>query len=168
MKKISGFTLIELVVVIIVLGVLSATALPKFIGLQSDARVATLEGVKGAFESASTLIYSKATIDGMQKFSVDENQLSGYTVEGTEISYGYPIVGDPDVGDAENLMEVAGLSRDDWDIITDGTVDYYIGYIYHKDNYDWSERFGKLCYASYQQVEEIGEKPIITIKTEDC
>ncbi len=168
MKKHEGFTLIELVVVIIILAVLAVTALPKVINLKSDARIAALEGVKGALESASTLIYSKATIDGMQKFSSDENQLSGYTVDGIEISYGYPIVGDPDVGTAENLMEVAGLSLDDWDIITQVTLDYMIGYIYHKDNYDSSERFGKLCYVNYQQVEEIGEKPIITIETEDC
>ncbi len=163
MKKNSGFTLIELVVVIIVLGVLSATALPKFIGLQSDARAATLEGVKGALESASTLIYSKAAIDGMQKFSSDDDQLSGYTVEGTVISYGYPIMGITSQNFL-NLREVAGLNVDDWDIsvATNTESGIRVAYIEHKGNDTWK------CNVGYQPPQAIGEKPIITIETGDC
>ncbi|GIC79514.1 prepilin-type N-terminal cleavage/methylation domain-containing protein [Moritella sp. F3] len=65
MKK-NGFTLIELVIVIIILGVLAATAVPKFINLQSDARIATLEGVEGAILSANNIVYSKAVIQGIE------------------------------------------------------------------------------------------------------
>ncbi|MEI6895592.1 MAG: type II secretion system protein [Colwellia sp.] len=161
MKKHEGFTLIELVVVIIILAILAVTALPKFINLQGDARASTLEGVKGALESASTLTYSKAVIDSMQKFSVDENQLSGYTVDGIEISYGYPIMGLTSKNFL-NLREAAGLNVDDWDIrlITKDNISTV--YIEHKDNDTWS------CYVTYQQPQAIGEKPIITIETEDC
>ncbi|MGL4893853.1 MAG: type II secretion system protein, partial [Shewanella sp.] len=45
MKKQQGFTLIELVVVIIILGILAVTAAPKFINLQGDARVSALNGL---------------------------------------------------------------------------------------------------------------------------
>ncbi|OQK62680.1 putative membrane protein [Vibrio vulnificus] len=52
MKNKQGFTLIELVVVMIILGILSVTAAPRFLNLQSDARKSTLEATKGALESA--------------------------------------------------------------------------------------------------------------------
>ncbi|WP_428619404.1 type II secretion system protein [Shewanella sp.] len=67
MKKQNGFTLIELVVVIIILGILAVTAAPKFINLQSDARKSTVEGVKAALQGANSLVYSKAAIAGKEK-----------------------------------------------------------------------------------------------------
>ncbi|QSX39170.1 type II secretion system protein [Shewanella sedimentimangrovi] len=67
MQKQQGFTLIELVVVIIILGILAVTAAPKFINLQGDARKATVEGVKAALQGANSLIYSKAALAGQEK-----------------------------------------------------------------------------------------------------
>ena len=66
MKQKQGFTLIELVVVIIILGILAVTAAPKFINLQADARVAALGGLQGALNGANTLLYSKAALAGSQ------------------------------------------------------------------------------------------------------
>jgi MSHA pilin protein MshA len=59
-----GFTLIELVVVIVILGILAATALPKFIDLSSDARKSVIKGVAGSMASANALIYAKAQAAG--------------------------------------------------------------------------------------------------------
>ena len=56
MKKQNGFTLIELVVVIIILGILAVTAAPKFINLQSDARETSLQGMKRAILGANSLV----------------------------------------------------------------------------------------------------------------
>ncbi len=67
MKKQAGFTLIELVIVIIILGILAVTAAPKFLNLQDDANQAAALGVAAAVKSGAQLVYSRSVLDGTEK-----------------------------------------------------------------------------------------------------
>lgn len=63
-KQQSGFTLIELVVVIVILGLLAATALPRFVNITADARFASVQGVAGGLRSAAALAKAQYLVTG--------------------------------------------------------------------------------------------------------
>lgn len=88
-----GFTIIELVVVIVILGILAAVAFPKFQDLSGDARQAVVNGAKAALVSAAVISYGKnqgvkSTLAAIQaQTSVDSNIIFGGTCAAATISY---------------------------------------------------------------------------------
>ncbi|MEK7315370.1 MAG: prepilin-type N-terminal cleavage/methylation domain-containing protein [Candidatus Eisenbacteria bacterium] len=64
----SGFTLIELVIVIVILGILAAVAIPKYEDMREQARVATLKGQLGAIRSAIAIQYARNALNGSATF----------------------------------------------------------------------------------------------------
>ncbi|MDP2981167.1 MAG: type II secretion system protein [Candidatus Omnitrophota bacterium] len=68
LKKQSGFTLIELVMVIVILGILSAIAIPKFADLTTQAKIAAGKGGLGAMRSAIAIDYAKSATSGTVAF----------------------------------------------------------------------------------------------------
>lgn len=184
MKKQAGFTLIELVVVIVILGILAATAAPKFMDLQSDARISALNGLKGAISSAVAMTYSKAILAGYDKNPVNSYKYicatgaaTSYCENGTENALGttkiYLAYGKPTSTLSANGLNHPGIINAlDLDIkastSTDTTATDWVYEILGTDLYIYPNNKTKNCAVKYTQPSAEGVSPTIEVITTGC
>ncbi|MDO7083461.1 type II secretion system protein [Pseudocolwellia sp. AS88] len=166
-KKQQGFTLIELVVVIVILGILAATAAPKFIDLTSDANESVLESVGGNILSASKLVYAKSIIQGVQNQATADVDLDNDGITDVAVIYGYPS-GDR-TGGIANALDLG----DDWAygdrsnhaafVLTSSSLVTFSGIT--NNNIPIT---GTNCYLTYTPPTAAGLSPTVTYITDGC
>ncbi|WP_417878189.1 type II secretion system protein [Vibrio sp.] len=166
MKRQGGFTLIELVVVIVILGILAVTAAPRFLNLQSDARESALQGLKGAMDGAAGIVYGKAAIEGKEA-TAGETLANGVTTE-----FGYPSA------DATGLVQAVTGLNEDWAWATttvSGSVSTLVATFSTSDidagvHTDSSDITDTECYVTYSEAEspDVGDEANTSVTSDNC
>jgi MSHA pilin protein MshA len=151
----SGFTIVELVVVIALLGILSAVALPRFIDVRTDATLATMEGLVKAIQTSQNLTHARAMINGRQSLAIDTMVVEGQMVE---MVYGYPS------GTANGIPMMIQTIPDGWQqraSIINGAWVFWHGQI--REDAGVAQ-----CYIRYRQSAGPGQVPVIDFQSTGC
>lgn len=117
MRKQQGFTLIELIVVIIILGILAAFIIPRFGELDKEARSATVYGLEGSVRAAAAMVHGVSVARSVS----DPNAASSVTIGADTIALtnGYP----SNVAEMTKLLEsISGFTAADPDFTKDGAT----------------------------------------------
>ena len=149
-----GFTLIELVMVVVILGVLAAAALPRFVNLASEARRSVMQGLHGAMISANTMIQAKSAIAGVTNAATGTVALSATVTIRTV--YGY-------AQDAVELAKAMNISP---------AADFYTGantsFIAHKKAPVWGTGTWRTCAIEYTPAADVATPPVALLVDTGC
>jgi len=164
-NKQAGFTLVELIIVIVILGILAVTAAPRFLNLQGDANASTLEGVQGSIRSGMNIVNGKAIIANLQNKA--ETETPTPTVEGVALRFGYPA---GTIGAFEAFLDIdfadatAAANVDTADFNLSGGDDAASTVTIFPNSYLVTDA----CRIEYVPATDKDTPPTVTILTDDC
>ncbi|WP_370215992.1 type II secretion system protein [Idiomarina sp.] len=173
MRNQKGFTLIELIIVIVVLGILAVTAAPQFFNFSGDARESAVKGLKGNIQGAYQTVYAKAAIEDKLGSSATLNDDTTSTDDDIALVYGYPAATADGISKAASL----GSNNEDWvfaigDGDTNTTTDvFYIapaGFSDLDDSSTAEDIYATSCYVSYANATNANIPPTVTAVTTNC
>jgi MSHA pilin protein MshA len=155
LKSKGGFTLIELVMIIVILGILAAIAVPRYADLKTDARASAVKGMEGAVRAAAQIVHARAILDNQT------GATGSVTIEGTAIAtaYGYPT--NATIDDALNSLSGflftsnASPTPSTFDVDSDGDLTA-------------DPATPANCRVSYNQPTVADNPPTITVNVSNC
>lgn len=166
-KQQTGFTLIELIIVIIILGILAVAAAPRFLNLSTDANIAALDGLAGALRSAGNLVFAKANIEGVANLATASVDIDNDGIDDVDTVFGYPsgnrttgIANVVDLGESWAFGDTFGGTEVH---ITSASLAGFSGIT----NNNIPVR-GTNCYLTYRPPSELGAAPTIIFITSEC
>ena len=176
MNRQSGFTLIELVVVIVLLGILAVTAMSRFQDLSREATIAKLQGMQGALSSGARAIFFRAHLDGLdqgaQQIVLDGNTIrlhSGYPIGNWFYGFRYAVINTSNVtytSSASSICNKEWCGRGNQTQIPSGAVSTtypgLVGKVYPR-GYSWNDQCG-VYYVNYAD----GREAVTGLETADC